>query len=337
MNTTFNHAGRLEHTEIVKALCNAMASALGMDSFNVDDDFYRLGGGINSSVRVLEKSGLAGLTPEQIYRGRTPEKIAEYYLAELSENEVLTAEPTDMTLPHPLTQAQLGIFLECEKHEGEAIYNQPRLFKLSDGIDMDRLADAVEKTMRAHPGIFSAVVSAPDGSPAMQYQSAYAGQEICTRERMTEEELEKNKASFVKPFDIRHDRLFRIRLIETEASGYLFIDFHHLIFDGSSTLIVTEDIEKALAGETVVPESHTAFDAADAEQAARRGNAWKRAREWYLGRFDNAGIVSMPDGDLREDEICFDEQTIKIGISYTELKDFCRKNGMTASVLTTAA
>ena len=84
---------------------------------------------------------------------------------------------------------------------------------------MDRLADAVEKTMRGHPGIFSAVVSAPDGSPAMQYQSAYAGQEICTRERMTEEELEKNKASFVKPFDIREPLKTHLRENESSASN----------------------------------------------------------------------------------------------------------------------
>ena len=51
---------------------------------------------------------------------------------------------------------------------------------------------------------------------------------------MTEEAFKRTKTSLVQPFDIKNERLFRVRLIETEAAKYLFMDFHHLVFDGTS-------------------------------------------------------------------------------------------------------
>lgn len=67
-------------------------------------------------------------------------------------------------------------------HEGEAVYNNPLLFKLPKDVDADRVAEAVEQTMRAHPGLFAAIVTDENGQPAMQYQPDYAAQTICERE-----------------------------------------------------------------------------------------------------------------------------------------------------------
>ena len=237
----------------------------------------------------------------------------------------------------PLMQSQLGIFLECEKQEGIAIYNNPLLFKLSDDMDMDRLADAIGRTVHAHCGLFSAVVTNGDGTPVLQYRDQYAGQEICIRGKMTDEELEKSRASLVQPFDLRNERLFRVRLIETETSKYLFMDFHHIIFDGISLRILIEDIEKILSGGTIGQESFTAFDASEAEQELRGGDEWKKARDWNLAQFEKADTVSLPAGDLNEKEIRYGDLSFPLDISYGEIKEFCRKNSMTGSVLTTAA
>ena len=248
-----------------------------------------------------------------------------------------TEDIRDIDGKHLLMQAQLGVFLECEKHEGEAIYNNPLLFKLSDDMDMDSLEKAVEEAMHAHPGLFSAVVANEDGAFAMQYQERYAEQKICVREKMTDEELERSKASFVMPFDLMGERLFRVRLIETGSSKYLFMDFHHLIFDGSSLIILIADIEKILKGEEIEPESFTAFDAADAEQVSRQSDAWKSAKAWNLNQFKEIESVSLPDGDLNEKEIRYGKRSFTMDISYSELKSFCKRKGVRGSVLTNAA
>ncbi len=154
---------------------------------------------------------------------------------------------------------------------------------------------------------------------------------------MSETELRQKKASLVQPFDIMHERLFRIRLIETEAAKYLFLDFHHIIFDGTSMQILIADLEKALNGETIVPESWTAYDAAFAEQTARQSDVRKRAREWYLGQFGSLDPGVLPAGDRNGQMTVFGDQRFTLDLSMEELKAFCAKNGTSENILTLAA
>ena len=321
-----------------RALCDAMACALGLERFGAEDDFYALGGSSVTSMEVVGACGLPGLNINQIFRGRTPKKIAEYYIEELSHETTSAEHEKNLTRPCPLTQSQLGIFLECEKREGEAVYNNPMLFSLPGDMDTDLLTAAIEKTVLAHPGLFAGIVSNEQGIPAMQYQSAYAKQEICVREQMTEEELARIKESLVRPFDIKHERLFRIRLIETEEAKHLFMDFHHLVFDGTSMQILAADLEKSLGGENIETESWTAFDAAMAEQSARQNKgAWEKAREWNLKQFGDVDPTALPEGDLEGSDLKYGDQSFTLDISYGELKAFCEQHKTTENVLTMAA
>jgi hypothetical protein len=60
-----------------RALCDAMASALGLERFGTADDFYALGGSSVTSMEVVGTCGLPGLNINQIFRGRTPKKDRE--------------------------------------------------------------------------------------------------------------------------------------------------------------------------------------------------------------------------------------------------------------------
>ena len=321
-----------------RALCDAMACALGMERFGAEDDFYALGGNSVTSMEVVGTCGLPGLNINQIFRGRTPKKIVKYYLEELPLKNEAAGDEKNLTRPCPLTRSQLGIFLECERREGEAVYNNPLLFSLPCDMDPELMTAAVEKMVRAHPGLFAGIVSDEHGMPAMQYQSAFAKQEICIREQMTGEEFERMKKSLVQPFDIKNERLFRIRLIETEEAKHLFMDFHHLVFDGTSMQILAADLEKALNGEDISPESWTAYDAAMAEQDARQNReAWDKAKEWNLKQFGDADPTALPEGDLKGSGLTYGDQSFTLDISYGELKAFCEKQQTTENVLTTAA
>ena len=320
-----------------RAIADAMASVLKLDRFSATEDFYRMGGSSVTSMEVVAATGLPGITINQIFRGRTPQKIAELYLAEQGEGEAEEGSAENLTRPCPLTQSQLGIFLECERHEGEAVYNNPMLFKLPADTDTDRMAEALGTMVKAHPGLFAAVVSDEEGNPAIQYQSAYAEQEVCTRETRTEAELQEKKGSLVQAFDLRNERLFRMKLIETEGPKYLFMDFHHLVFDGTSMQIMVGELERALGGAAIEPERWTAYDAAAAEQSARRGSAWTDARAWYLAQYGGADTESLPEGDRKEKEIGFADQYITLSVSADALRSFCETHKTTENIFTTAA
>ena len=51
---------------------------------------------------------------------------------------------------YPLTNTQEGIFIECTANMGTTIYNIPYLLKLDKRVDLERLACAIDSTVKAH-------------------------------------------------------------------------------------------------------------------------------------------------------------------------------------------
>lgn len=62
-----------------------------------------------------------------------------------------------------------------------------------------------------------------------------------------------------------------MKLIRAEKN-YLFLDIHHIVCDGSSLLIFFEDISRAYAGETLEPESYSAYEAVLTESGSVPGS-----------------------------------------------------------------
>ena len=122
-----------------RALCDAMACALGMERVGAEDDFYALGGNSVTSMEIVGTCGLPGLTISQIFRGRTPRKIVKYYLEELPLKNEAAGDEKNLTRPCPLTRSQLGIFLECEKREGEAVCDRKNGAGSSGAFCRDRI------------------------------------------------------------------------------------------------------------------------------------------------------------------------------------------------------
>ena len=110
-----------------KLLCDSMAQVLGLTNVGADEDFYELGGSSVASMKLIASCPLEGLDIGMIFMGRTAQKIAALYLetrmSAASESLILD----DPQRKYPLTQTQLGIYLECERREGEAVYNNPYL------------------------------------------------------------------------------------------------------------------------------------------------------------------------------------------------------------------
>jgi hypothetical protein len=58
----------------------------------------------------------------------------------------------------------------------------------------------------------------------------------------------------VYPFKIVGGQLYRCRVFETEAAGYVFFDVHHSVFDGSSLKVFMGDVGRAYLGMDCPPD-----------------------------------------------------------------------------------
>lgn len=230
--------------EIEKALCDAISKVLKMDKIGIKDDFYQLGGDSLASLDVIVESGLQGLQVTQIFRGHTPEKIAALYKkesADFADVDIEKANQKALEHAQALTSEQVYMFDYQLYTPKSTMYNLYQMLKFDkEVLNMEKLTASVNASIRNHPALLTTFFFDEDGKPMQKY--APESQQDVVLEQISEAELETLKDSLVQPFKMINSPLFRCRVFETEAAGYLFLDVHHTLFDGTSSKVFLSDI-----------------------------------------------------------------------------------------------
>ena len=238
-----------------------------------------------------------------------------------------------MTTKTPLSKTQYGLYVECVNHQGEVCYNLPYLYTLDGSLDGDRLCRAIESAVAAHPTLFTRIALDDNGEP---FQTVTAGDSFTIAVEPIED-IEAVKPTLVVPFDIYNDRLFRIRLLRDAKQYYLFIDYHHIIVDGTSMQLMLNDIDKAYHGVILEPEELTLAEVAANEEAERQTPAFAEAKEWYAKNFD-CGDVYTPLIPDREETVPAESSLLRtLSVSIDSVDAFCKSNGIFKSTLFTQA
>ena len=311
---------------VERQLCEAFEKALSIDRIGIDDDFFELGG---DSIRVMEVQTLCPdlvLSSRMIYANRTPRKIAE---ACAHTEQVSYAQQKD----YPLSQTQLGIYVESISRHEEVAYNNGMLFQLNPAIDADQFSKACETVVEAHPYIKTRLFVDSQGNPRQLRNDAEPYHQSV--ETLTQQEFEKLKPELIHPFDLLNDRLFRIRILKTSEASYLFIDFHHIIFDGMSFNILLQDLKDAYGQLPVKKEDFTGYEVALEEESLRKTDAYTSAQKWYKEQFETLKVSSLPVPEKQEPQITYGQEHLELTIDYNQLEETCNRLNVTPNILTT--
>ena len=234
----------------------------------------------------------------------------------------------------PLSKVQYGIYAECANHIGEICYNLPYLYTLDKSLDEERLRIAILDTVEAHPTLFTRIELTDEGEPV---QTIDMDNEKWELEIEDTDDIEKKAAQLVAPFDIYNDRLFRIHLLRDDNHLYLFIDYHHLIVDGTSMSLLLHNINDAYNGKSIGEESLTLADVCTEEEALRQSPAFEEAKQWYAKNFDCSDTFTqlLPDS---EDPVLEEASLLRtLSIDPKRVEQFCHDNGIFKSTLFTMA
>ena len=238
-------------TETQKKLCDAFEKALGLEQVGIHDDFYELGGDSLAAISLITECGLPGLSAQEVFLGRTPEKIAQLYEKKIAESGGKTAEERNaesLREAHCLTAEQNYMVNYQLYTPFSTMYNLYTMMKLDkDLYDMEKACAVMKEVILAHPALLTTYFWNEDGVLMQKYTPEIF--EELHIERLTEFELKYVKDTLVYPFKIVGGRLFRCRIFETEKAGYFFFDVHHSLFDGTSFQVFMDSVEKAFTGQ----------------------------------------------------------------------------------------
>ncbi len=234
----------------------------------------------------------------------------------------------------PLSKSQYGLYVECVNHAGEACYNLPYIYVLDKSLDIERLRQAVETAVWAHPTLFTRIERDDDGEPQ---QTIDLDREQWSLQVEHIDDIEAVKPQLTVPFDIVGDRLFHIRLMQDAEHIYLFLDYHHIIVDGTSMQIMLQDIDKAYRGEAIQPEQLTMAQVAIDECEGRKSPAFDQAKQWYAENFNCSDTFTQIIPDRDDPFHSEDNQLRVLGTDMARVEDFCKQSGVFKSTLFTTA
>lgn len=228
---------------------------------------------------------------------------------------------------YPLRPMQLCLFDMQLTKARSTMLNVHGLLKLDERVDMERFAKALNDTLNNYDIFRCRFMFHPGTSDLCQ---RFDGEIVPVKvEKISDEEFEVRKNSLAEPYPLTNSPLYRIYLFETPTAKYLYVDFHHALFDGVSiTMIFGREIDLRYRGKSSkrIPPKYADLIASElliSPEELAKGNAYWRD---MLKDFDLQ--KHMPPSDVetclapREEIVFYEFENITsnyfVGKSYTE-------------------
>ncbi|MFH9613941.1 amino acid adenylation domain-containing protein [Streptomyces pratensis] len=259
-----------------------------------DSDFFELGGTSLTAGALISRIGRVlgmALSFKELFSARTLRGMTRS-VAE-AEPQAFAAIPellVDGDLPlHP---QQRGMYVLWQVDEESLAYNVPARLDVSGRLDPDRLRTALRQLTQRHDALRTRFVTEMDAQGRHQVRQLVQGSvnvplEVLSGSRaLTDEDV---VARFVRPFDLANGPLLRALLVQDrERDDRLYLDVHHIVFDGVSLALLVDELLDLYVG--VRPEEPaTTYAAAgrwlDVELETGR---FARDRAYWLERFRDA-------------------------------------------------
>ncbi|MCP5105059.1 MAG: amino acid adenylation domain-containing protein [bacterium] len=184
--------------------------------------------------------------------GNDPEFTAQRYIAgPLTPNVKTDYEriaPVEKREYYPQSSAQKRLFFLDRFEESGTGYNIPLFLKISGGIDRKRFRNAFRLLIRRHESLRTSFHLVNDEPVQRIHDAAAFKIEDCRGEPVC------SPVSLIRPFDLSQVPLLRVSLTEIPGAGHLlFLDMHHIIADGVSMDILTNEFAVLYGGGELPP------------------------------------------------------------------------------------
>ena len=292
----------LPRNEVDKKLVKALKEILNIDEISLEDDFFELGGDSLSAitlcakiqsefnVNILVKDILAN-TQIQELSNEISEKIAkgEY------EERTIRISPIEKAEYYETSSAQKRIYYTSKMAgEDSILYNISGGVIINTKVDKKRLKEALNELVKRHESLRTYFEA--EEEVVVQKIENEIKIELDTKEKADFRKKEEIFKEFVKPFDLTKAPLFRIELVEfTNGKSALLIDMHHIISDGTSLGIFTDELCKIYNGEQLENKELTYKDYAHYESEQIKNEKLKEAERYWIEQFtDEIPVLNIP-------------------------------------------
>lgn len=292
-------------SNLEKILAEYWSEVLNIKStISIHDNFFALGGHSLNAVK------LAGLITKNLLYEVTLKTIFDYPTIGLLTNYLATLQPHHRdTIPFTLLKTDLGItpsqhelWVACQDPQKSIAYNMVAVFEVNGAVLPDEINRAMSQLIIENEILRTNFVESR-GEVFQKITPEEAVNFSITRTR-TEKEQEKEIIQHYinSPFDLEHDLLLKMMLIETsETTSTLVFCTHHIIMDGGSLEFLTKEFiqnynhpDALFKKESIQFKDYTEWLLAREDNETSL-NFWQKYLKGYVPKETIAGDFDLPE------------------------------------------
>ncbi|MGD2093077.1 MAG: amino acid adenylation domain-containing protein, partial [Candidatus Aminicenantes bacterium] len=335
-------------------LAEVWQEILEVDRIGIDDQFFQLGGHSLKAIILISRMNKAfhvTVPLAEIFRTPTIRGLSAYITSK-QQGLFTPIEPEEEKDYHALSSAQKRLYFLHQLDEGSTSYNMPYVLRLEGEVNRGKLAEIFLRLIARHESLRTSF-GMLDGEPVqrihndvefeLEYdQSLVNGHWSLVNcqgrgEVASPIKVEKITGDFIRPFDLSHAPLLRVRLIKllhtpTDLGGHpceegkenkylLMVDMHHIISDGISRRLLVREFmalaaEKDLAPLRLQYKDFSAWQNRDAQREAQI----KQKAYWKKQLAGEIPVLDLPSDYVRPTMQRFEGSTVSFEIVQEEVK-----------------
>jgi amino acid adenylation domain-containing protein len=235
-------------------LTQMWAEVLGIEQelIGIDSNFFHLGGhSLKATMLVLNihKKFNAKIALGKFFKKPFIRDLAQYVSESSGERHQLIP-PVEERDYYEMTAAQRRVYIMQQTGQENISYNLPQTLYIDREIDKNKLGKAFRELIDRHEPLRASFVTLNERPVQRVHKKVPFKMEYNENGGEVKDLVEK----FVRPFDLESPPLLRVEIAKITDARYLWIiDMHHIIGDGVSRRILTEEFMKLYMGEEPQP------------------------------------------------------------------------------------
>ncbi|PGW17698.1 polyketide synthase [Bacillus thuringiensis] len=309
------------------------AEELGLKTIHIIDNFFELGGDSIIALKVINKLNrylslewkVTDLLKYPIFKDLIShiDKDASEKVTKL-KNDIELSKVMDY---YPISSAQKRIYIMEQFTSGTTTYNMPQAFILEGNLNLEKVKQSFLDLMEKQESLRTSF-QLINGQPV---QKIHASLPFEVEEIKIKENINTTIRNFIRPFNLQEPPLFRVGIGEIEENKYLLLlDIHHIIADGTSMAIFTNEFIKAYSGQEIYKPNRQYKDFTNWKENMVNSHEYQKQEEFYKRIFSGEiPILNLPTDFSRSDRLTYSGEKF-ICYSSKELESKLRKLALTA-------
>jgi fengycin family lipopeptide synthetase D len=259
-------------TEVERKLVKVWSALLGRDTIGIDDDFFDFGGhSLKASLLTgeIHRAFQVKVPLAEVFRRPTVRELA-HYITTSSENNQDThvpIRPEEKKEYYQLSPSQKRLYMIRQLNPESTAYNGQWSVTLEGQIHKGRIGETIKKLISWHESLRTSFKMVngqllqkihDEVEFEIEYQNTESKAQSAERKKGRHAPCAMRHAStkknFIRPFDLSQAPLLRVGLVKLEDLKHiLMMDMHHIIIDGTSVDILTQEFVSLYKGEELPP------------------------------------------------------------------------------------